>query len=126
VLVLAHTCQSAYLCVCAYNQSSKRMVVSKVKILWLVYDLCVVGMSDDWLSHGIPPSCNYMLIVPFICCCHVGTAGSLEEVDHQRVVLSLIEKYHQLLIQGQALPLQLISSFLNAYPECSLFFQQSR
>ncbi|GMY28006.1 importin beta-like SAD2 homolog isoform X1 [Fagus crenata] len=57
---------------------------------------------------------------------HDTELGSLEEVDQQRVVLSLIEKYHQLLIQGQALPLQLISSFLNAYPECSLFFQQSR
>ncbi|XP_030924098.1 importin beta-like SAD2 homolog isoform X1 [Quercus lobata] len=57
---------------------------------------------------------------------HETELGSLEEVDQKRVVFSLIEKHHQVLIQGQALPLQLISSFVNAYPEFSLFFQQSR
>lgn len=53
----------------------------------------------------------------------VGSIGCLEEVDERKVVLSLIEKYHHALIQGQALPLELISRFLNAYPECSLYFQ---
>ncbi|XP_050239646.1 importin beta-like SAD2 homolog [Quercus robur] len=57
---------------------------------------------------------------------HETELGSFEEVDQKRVVFSLIEKHHQVLIQGQALPLQLISSFVNAYPEFSLFFQQSR
>lgn len=66
------------------------------------------------------------MIISFICSCHVGNAGALEEVDQRRVVLSLIEKYHHVLIQGQALSLQVISRFLNAYPECSLYFQQSR
>ncbi|XP_062143385.1 importin beta-like SAD2 homolog isoform X2 [Alnus glutinosa] len=57
---------------------------------------------------------------------HETELGALEEVDQRRVVLSLIEKYHHVLIQGQALSLQVISRFLNAYPECSLYFQQSR
>nr|XP_023883800.1 uncharacterized protein LOC111996099 isoform X2 [Quercus suber] len=57
---------------------------------------------------------------------HETELGSLEEVDQKGAVFSLIEKHHQVLIQGQALPLQLISSFVNAYPEFSLFFQQSR
>lgn len=52
--------------------------------------------------------------------------GNLEVVDQERVVLSLIEKYHSVLIQGQVLPLQLISSFLNIFPGYSVFFQQSR
>ncbi|KAF5464846.1 hypothetical protein F2P56_014895 [Juglans regia] len=54
---------------------------------------------------------------------HETELGSLEEVDERKVVLSLIEKYHHALIQGQTLPLELISRFLNAYPECSLYFQ---
>ncbi|KAG7995708.1 hypothetical protein I3843_01G123200 [Carya illinoinensis] len=56
---------------------------------------------------------------------HETELGSLEEVDERKVVLSLIEKYHRALIQGQTLPLELISRFLNAYPECSLYFQKS-
>ncbi|XVF28138.1 hypothetical protein REPUB_Repub15cG0003400 [Reevesia pubescens] len=51
--------------------------------------------------------------------------GSLEEVDHQRIVSSLIGRYHHALIQGQGLSSQLVSSFINAFPECSSFFQQS-
>jgi hypothetical protein len=86
----------------------------------------MVGTSDDWLSHGIPSRCKHMPMISFICSCHVGNAGNLEEVDQRSVVLSLIEKYHHVLVQGQALPLQVISRFLNAYPECSLYFQQSR
>ncbi|CAJ2650143.1 importin beta-like SAD2 homolog [Trifolium pratense] len=50
--------------------------------------------------------------------------GQLLEVDEQKVVLSLIEKYHHVLIQGQGLPSQLITSFLNAFPSCGLYFQQ--
>lgn len=81
-----------------------------------------MGMSNDCMSHELLQAFSYMLIS----CFHVGTTGSLEEVDQKRVVFSLIEEHHQVLIQGQALPLQLISSFVNAYPEFSLFFQQSR
>ncbi|XWS53459.1 hypothetical protein CRYUN_Cryun10bG0003300 [Craigia yunnanensis] len=51
--------------------------------------------------------------------------GSLEEVDQQGIVLSLIGRYHHLLIQGQSLSSQLVSSFINAFPDCSSFFQQS-
>ncbi|CAK9174135.1 unnamed protein product [Ilex paraguariensis] len=50
--------------------------------------------------------------------------GGLEEVDQQRTVLSLIERYRQVLIHGQSLPLELISSFLNTFPQCSAYFQQ--
>ncbi|XVF38947.1 hypothetical protein REPUB_Repub20aG0146600 [Reevesia pubescens] len=53
------------------------------------------------------------------------TDGSLEEVDQQRIVLSLIGRYHYALIHGQALSSQLVSSFINAFPDCSSFFQQS-
>uniref|UniRef100_A0A5B7BY10 Importin N-terminal domain-containing protein n=1 Tax=Davidia involucrata TaxID=16924 RepID=A0A5B7BY10_DAVIN len=51
--------------------------------------------------------------------------GGLEEVDQQSIVLPLIERYQQVLIQGQSLPPELISTFLNTFPECSLYFQQS-
>jgi hypothetical protein len=50
--------------------------------------------------------------------------GQLLDVDEQKVVLSLIEKYHHVLIQGQGLPSQLITGFLNAFPGCGLYFQQ--
>lgn len=79
-----------------------------------------------WVCQMIACLMNSSKLYIVISCFHVGTTGSLEEVDQKRVVFSLIEKHHQVLIQGQALPLQLISSFVNAYPEFSLFFQQSR
>ncbi|KAK2358448.1 ARM repeat superfamily protein [Trifolium repens] len=50
--------------------------------------------------------------------------GQLLDVDEQKIVLSLIEKYHHVLIQGQGLPSQLITGFLNAFPGCGLYFQQ--
>ncbi|GFZ13846.1 ARM repeat superfamily protein [Actinidia rufa] len=50
--------------------------------------------------------------------------GGLEEVDQQSVVLSLIQRYHQVLLQGHSLPPQLISTFLDTFPECNLYFQQ--
>ncbi|KAF7145239.1 hypothetical protein RHSIM_Rhsim04G0246500 [Rhododendron simsii] len=50
--------------------------------------------------------------------------GGLEEVDQQGIVISLITRYHQVLIQGQSLPPQVIASFLNTFPECNLVFQQ--
>lgn len=52
--------------------------------------------------------------------------GGLEEVDVQRVVYSLIERYNHFLIQMQASALspELVSSFLNAFPEYQLLFQQ--
>ncbi|KAA8527975.1 hypothetical protein F0562_035156 [Nyssa sinensis] len=52
--------------------------------------------------------------------------GGLEVVDQQSIVLSLIERYRQVLIQGQSLPPELISIFLNAFPDCSFYFQQAR
>ncbi|BFG14847.1 hypothetical protein CerSpe_011210 [Prunus speciosa] len=51
--------------------------------------------------------------------------GCLEEIDLQRVVSSLLERYHPIVIQGQAFPPQLISSFLDAFPQCRSFFQHS-
>ncbi|KAJ0034879.1 hypothetical protein Pint_24242 [Pistacia integerrima] len=53
--------------------------------------------------------------------------GSLEEVDQLNVVASLIERYHNVLMQGQALLSQeLISKFRNAFPQYNLFFQLSK
>ncbi|CAK8563851.1 unnamed protein product [Lathyrus sativus] len=51
--------------------------------------------------------------------------GQLLDVDEQKVVLSLIDKYHHVLIQGQGMPSQLITSFLDAFPEHGLYFQQN-
>lgn len=50
--------------------------------------------------------------------------GGLNEVDQQSIVLSLIERYHQVLTQGQSVPPQVISSFLDAFPECNVYFRQ--
>ncbi|XP_059632005.1 importin beta-like SAD2 homolog [Cornus florida] len=52
--------------------------------------------------------------------------GHLGEINQQSIVVSLIERYHQVLVQGQSLPPELISAFVNTFPECSLYFQQSR
>lgn len=54
---------------------------------------------------------------------HETILGSLEEVDQQKVVFSLMEKYHHVLIRGQALPAELVSSFVRSFPECNLFFR---
>ncbi|OMO58548.1 hypothetical protein COLO4_34539 [Corchorus olitorius] len=52
--------------------------------------------------------------------------GNLEEVDEERMVLSLIGRYQNTLSQGQALSSQLVSKFINAFPDsASLFRQQS-
>ncbi|CAN6548395.1 unnamed protein product [Malus baccata var. baccata] len=50
--------------------------------------------------------------------------GCLEEIDLERVVSSLLERYHPAVIQGQAFPPELISSFLEVFPQCRSFFQQ--
>ncbi|KAK6930334.1 Importin-beta, N-terminal domain [Dillenia turbinata] len=52
--------------------------------------------------------------------------GGLEEVDLEGTVQSLLERYQQVLVQGQALPQHLISSFLDTFPEYSVFFHQYR
>ncbi|KAJ9536856.1 hypothetical protein OSB04_029589 [Centaurea solstitialis] len=45
--------------------------------------------------------------------------GELEEVDPLSVVQSLVEKNQQILLQG---PQQLLSSFVDAFPEAAIFF----
>lgn len=55
-----------------------------------------------------------------IMCC----AGSLESIDTERVVLSLIERYHHVL-RGQPVSTELVSSFQAAFPKCNQFIQQS-
>lgn len=49
--------------------------------------------------------------------------GCLEDVDLENTVLLVIERYHQELLWLQ-LPPELISSFLEVFPECKLYFQQ--
>ncbi|XP_009804028.1 importin beta-like SAD2 homolog isoform X3 [Nicotiana sylvestris] len=49
--------------------------------------------------------------------------GCLEDVDLESTVLSVIERHHQVLLRLQ-LPPELTSSFLEAFPECKLYFQQ--
>ncbi|XP_057992891.1 uncharacterized protein LOC110632928 isoform X2 [Hevea brasiliensis] len=50
--------------------------------------------------------------------------GAWEELDEQRIIFSLIERFNHILIRGQALSSQVVSNFLSAYPECNRFFQQ--
>ncbi|KAL3505566.1 hypothetical protein ACH5RR_030948 [Cinchona calisaya] len=50
--------------------------------------------------------------------------GVFEEVDVQMVVVSLIERYHGILLQANAPPSETISDFLNSFPECKTYFQQ--
>ncbi|KAJ7980452.1 Importin beta-like SAD2-like protein [Quillaja saponaria] len=57
---------------------------------------------------------------------HQTELGHLMDVDQRGVVPSMIEKYDHVLIREQAIPSQLILNFLNAFPGCSSFFQQSR
>ncbi|XP_015944961.1 importin beta-like SAD2 homolog [Arachis duranensis] len=52
--------------------------------------------------------------------------GPLGDVDEHDIVLSLIDKYRHILIDGQSLPSNVIVNFLNAFPEFSLYFQQYR
>ncbi|KAK3190206.1 hypothetical protein Dsin_029767 [Dipteronia sinensis] len=49
--------------------------------------------------------------------------GSLEEIDPLKVMAVLLQRYHNVLTQGQALPSQVISNFSNAFPQYTLFFQ---
>ncbi|KAJ4721925.1 importin beta-like SAD2-like [Melia azedarach] len=51
--------------------------------------------------------------------------GALGEIDQLNVVASLIGRHHNLLVQGQPLPPQLILKFLNAFPQLSSLFQHS-
>ncbi|XP_015900167.3 importin beta-like SAD2 homolog isoform X2 [Ziziphus jujuba] len=55
---------------------------------------------------------------------HAIELGCLEGIDLQRLLFSLIARYHPILIQEKTVAPQLISSFLGAYPECRLFFEQ--
>ncbi|XP_038723827.1 uncharacterized protein LOC120015460 isoform X2 [Tripterygium wilfordii] len=47
--------------------------------------------------------------------------GSLKEVNLQKTVWLLIERYH-ICLQQQGLPVQLVLKFLGVFPECRLFF----
>ncbi|KAM0046778.1 putative armadillo-like helical protein [Helianthus debilis subsp. tardiflorus] len=49
--------------------------------------------------------------------------GELDEIDALNIVLLLIEKHHQILLQGPKMP-QLVSSFVDAFPESAIFFKQ--
>ncbi|KAI3707610.1 hypothetical protein L6452_26236 [Arctium lappa] len=50
--------------------------------------------------------------------------GELEEVDPLSIVHSLIERNHQILLQGPELPQELVSSFIDAFPETAIFFHR--
>ncbi|WJZ86762.1 hypothetical protein VitviT2T_006189 [Vitis vinifera] len=54
----------------------------------------------------------------------IAVDGGLEEIDQKSIVLSLIQRYHQVLIRVQSLPPPIVSTFLNSFPEYSSFFQQ--
>ncbi|KAL2922277.1 Importin beta-like SAD2 [Bienertia sinuspersici] len=49
--------------------------------------------------------------------------GSLEELDPQIILQSLLERYQQALLQKQSLSPELISSLLSFFPEYTRFFQ---
>ncbi|XAR56947.1 hypothetical protein NMG60_11024924 [Bertholletia excelsa] len=50
--------------------------------------------------------------------------GGLEEVDEHGLVISLIQRYHKVLMQVLSFPPQVISNFLDTFPECKLYFEQ--
>ncbi|XP_071706756.1 importin beta SMX1 [Rutidosis leptorrhynchoides] len=52
--------------------------------------------------------------------------GELDEVDALSIVQSLIESNHQLLLQGPKLPQQLVSSFVDTFPESAVFFKHNQ
>ncbi|TKY54297.1 Importin beta SAD [Spatholobus suberectus] len=52
--------------------------------------------------------------------------GQLIDIDEQKVLLSLIDKYHHVLIRGVVLPSELVMNFLNAFPGYGSYFQQYR
>ncbi|XP_020226880.1 importin beta-like SAD2 [Cajanus cajan] len=52
--------------------------------------------------------------------------GQLIDVDEQKILTSLIEKYHQLLKRELVLPSELVMNFLNAFPVYDSYFQQYR
>ncbi|RDX78950.1 Importin beta-like SAD2-like protein [Mucuna pruriens] len=52
--------------------------------------------------------------------------GQLIDIDEQKVLLSLIDKYHHVLIRGLVLPSELVMNFLNAFPAYGSYFQQYR
>ncbi|KAD4385083.1 hypothetical protein E3N88_25251 [Mikania micrantha] len=47
--------------------------------------------------------------------------GELDEVDALNIVQSLIARHHQILFQGPKLPQQLVSSFIDAFPESAAY-----
>ncbi|XP_011656322.1 uncharacterized protein LOC101205180 isoform X1 [Cucumis sativus] len=51
--------------------------------------------------------------------------GCFEEVDEGRIIYTLLEKYHPILIQGQGWPSDLPMRFLNAYPDYTAFLRLS-
>ncbi|KHN28171.1 hypothetical protein glysoja_023989 [Glycine soja] len=52
--------------------------------------------------------------------------GQLVDVNEQNVLLSLIDKYHHVLIRGLVLPSELVMNFLNAFPGYGSYFLQYR
>ncbi|KAL6008752.1 hypothetical protein ACLOJK_021978 [Asimina triloba] len=48
--------------------------------------------------------------------------GFLDDVDPQRMVYSLIERYHHVLLQREKLPSPLVTGLINSFPEYSSFF----
>ncbi|KAF9592182.1 hypothetical protein IFM89_012676 [Coptis chinensis] len=51
--------------------------------------------------------------------------GTFGEVDQQRAALSLIERYNQIFVRGETLPLQLLTGFVNTFPEYDSLFLHS-
>ncbi|XP_061992320.1 importin beta-like SAD2 isoform X2 [Rosa rugosa] len=50
--------------------------------------------------------------------------GCLEEINLQEVVTLLVQKYHPIVIERQeAYPPELISRFVECFPQCKIFFQ---
>ncbi|KAF5191926.1 importin beta-like SAD2-like protein, partial [Thalictrum thalictroides] len=51
--------------------------------------------------------------------------GMLDEFDQERAALSLIERYNHIFMKRQSLPPQLVTGFLNTFPEYSSLFLNS-
>ncbi|KAK7348003.1 hypothetical protein VNO80_22551 [Phaseolus coccineus] len=52
--------------------------------------------------------------------------GQLVDIDEQMVILSLIDKYHHVIVRGLILPSELVVNFLKAFPVYASYFNQYR
>ncbi|ONK61647.1 uncharacterized protein A4U43_C08F32130 [Asparagus officinalis] len=51
--------------------------------------------------------------------------GPFEEIDIQTTILDFISRHHQILLRDKVLPPNIVTGFVNSFPQCSFLFQAS-